>query len=506
MKHMSKIFALALALVLMLSLATTASAYTISMAPSDSGAGVAGHTYEVYQIYTGTMAEIDGEETLGEVKYGQDYAGKTAGDPVPEAELTEISLLTGPAAAEHFAALVDETPIATLNDANAHKVENMPAGYYLIIDVSEDLPETETSSAFILEVIDDTAINSKHNSTPITEKKIDDKNDSTHDEDEIQWHDSADHDIGDDISFKLEVTIPSAIESFQAAGIAYPFTFHDTEEQGLSFNNDAKVYVDGKEITTGFTVDVDPEDGHSFDVIFADLTQISAVKSGSTISVIYTSELTEQAILGNQGNVNEVFGEFRNYAEPEVPAYTPKDTVIAFTYKVVVNKVDEDGQPLTGATFTLEKFVANENGTEEYKGLKGNWVALETVEAEPEDVFTFKGLDDGEYRLTEAEAPAGYNKIAPVEFTVTAEHNIKWETEKREDILTSLTGNVVTGKLEFTTTEDLSTLSTDVENKAGVVLPSTGGIGTTIFYIVGGLLAVAAVILLVTKKRMKSAE
>ena len=67
MKHMSKIFALALALVMMLSLATTASAYTISMAPSDSGAGVAGHTSEVYQIYTGTMAEIDGEETLGEL-------------------------------------------------------------------------------------------------------------------------------------------------------------------------------------------------------------------------------------------------------------------------------------------------------------------------------------------------------------------------------------------------------------------------------------------------------
>ena len=117
MKHMSKIFALALALVLMLSLATTASAYTISMAPSDSGAGVAGHTYEVYQIYTGTMAEIDGEETLGEVKYGQDYAGKTAGDPVPEEELTEISLLTGPAAADHFKTLIYSscsTPIAHL--------------------------------------------------------------------------------------------------------------------------------------------------------------------------------------------------------------------------------------------------------------------------------------------------------------------------------------------------------------------------------------------------------
>ena len=514
MKHMRKILALALALVMVMGLAITASAYTITMAPSADGSGVAGHTYEVYQIYTGTMSEIDGKETLGEVKYGQDYADKTVGDLVPEEELEEIEALSGAAAAERFEALIDDSPIATLNDGNSHTSADLAPGYYLIIDVSENLPEGETSSAFILEVLDDMAIKSKHTSSPITEKKIDDTNDSVDAVDSINWQDSADHDIGDAIPFQLKMVVPSAFDAFADYNanleegeerIPYRFVFHDTEEAGLTFKNDAKVYVDGVQITSGYEVIYPATDGHTFDVVFADMTTIDAIKVGSTVTVEYKSELNESAILGSQGNVNEVYGEFSNLHRPEYPGFTPKDTVIAFTYKVVVNKVDEKGEALTGATFTLEK----------YNKATDSWVAIKQVETEPGAVFTFKGLDDGNYRLTETKAPDGYNKIEAIEFTVTADHDILWETQDRADVLNSLTGkeagNVETGEIEpveitFTALENIEGLTTNVENKAGVVLPETGGIGTTIFYILGGLLAVVAVVLLVTKKRMKSAE
>ena len=318
------------------------------------------------------------------------------------------------------------------------------------------------------------------------------------------------------------MTIPASIAQFVEYDEAYRFVFHDKEEKGLSYNGDAKAYLvkvetEGETVTETETaidtskysvITVCAEDGTcngckgcTFDVVFPDLTAIDGIEAGDIIRVKYTSELTKDAIIGNQGNVNEVYGEFSNLHRPEYPGFTPKDTVIAFTYKVVVNKVDENNEALAGAEFTLEKYDAATN----------NWIAIAQVETEPGTVFTFEGLDDGDYRLTETKTPDGYNTIEPVEFTVTADHEIEWTTQDREDILTSLSGDVESGEvetaeIEFSESEDHGTLSTNVENKAGVILPETGGIGTTIFYVLGGLLVVAAVVLLVTKKRMASAK
>lgn len=507
MKHMRKILALALALVMVMGLAITASAaegdIEISVTTSDSGASVAGHTYKVYQIFTGTVAE-DGK-TLSDVEFGQNYA---PADMTVDAALKALAEMSGEEAAAALKAVVTGEAIAELNDANGHKTAVTP-GYYLIVDVSTDLPEGETSSAFILQVLEATEIKSKHYTVPNTEKKIDDTNDSVDAVDNINWQDSADHDIGDAIPFKLEMTVPAIINEFVKYEEAYKFVFHDTEEKGLTFQNDAKVYLNGQLLSEEY-YDVEfPSSGEcncTFDVIFEDMTQIPGIKAGDIITVEYHSVLNTDAILGQQGNVNEMYGEYSNLHRPEYPGFTPKDNVIAFTYKVEINKVDDDKQPLTGATFTLEKFVAAADGEAEVNGVKGNWVAKNVVETEAGAVFTFEGLDDGYYRLTETETPDGYNSIEPIEFTVTADHDILWETQGRTDVLNSLTGNVETGEITFTALENIEGLTTDVENKAGVVLPETGGIGTTIFYILGGLLAVVAVVLLVTKKRMKSAE
>ena len=118
--------------------------------------------------------------------------------------------------------------------------------------------------------------------------------------------------------------------------------------------------------------------------------------------------------------------------------------------------------------------------------------------------FTFKGLDDGKYILTETKTPATYNTIDPIEFTVTANHEIVWDTTARTDILTSLSGNATSGTATFTASANKSELTTNVVNQSGATLPGTGGIGTTIFYVIGGLLMAAAAVLLITKKRMNS--
>lgn len=498
MKQIKRLTTLALAVMLLLSLAIPAFAedgdvetIEISVVNSESGASVAGHTYNVYQIFTGDVA-ADGK-TLSNVAFGENY--KPADKTVDQA-MEALAEMSGAEAAAALNADKTGEPVAVLNNENEHKANVVP-GYYLIVDVSTNLPEGQTSSAFILQVLEPVAIKSKHSAAPIVEKKIDDTNDSIDATNEIIWHDSADHDIGDHIPFKLEMTVPASIAQFIEYKEAYKFVFHDTEEKGLNYDENAVAYLNDVEIDKAYyTVSSPAEDSHTFDVVFADLTKIPGIKAGDKITVLYTSELTKDAIIGNKGNVNEVYGEYSNLHRPDYPGTTPKDTVIAFTYKVVVNKVDKDKKPLAGAEFTLEK----------YNKATDAWDAIQKVETTAGTTFTFNGLDDGEYRLTETETPDGYNSIDPIKFTVTADHDIEWNTQGRTDVLNTLTGKVTTGEIKFTESAADGTLSTDVENKAGIELPETGGMGTTIFYALGGMMVLVAIVLLVTKKRMASAE
>ena len=515
MKHVKKLLAMVLALVMVMSLAVSAFAeenegetetFKITVTTSESGASVEGHTYEVYQIFTGDVA-ADGV-TLSNVAFGQNYApeGKTVDDA-----LAELSGMNGVAAADYLVANKTGTAFGSLNDENGHELNAVP-GYYLIIDVTadENLPENETKSAYILQVLEDVEIKSKHDTTPVTYKKIDDINDSTGEGAAIEWHDSADHDIGDEIDFQLNAVIPSTIGAFRADNQAYPFTFHDVEESGLTFKEIKEVYVvngtgenavktpiDASKYSLVKDVAHENEETCTFEVRFTDLTAIPEITSGSVLVVEYKSVLNENAVIGEEGNVNKMRGEYKNYNSPEGPHYTPWDSVIAFTYKVEINKVDEEGAPLAGAEFTLEKYYAATN----------EWKPIAKVETEADTVFTFEGLDDGKYRLTETATPDGYNSIEPIEFTVTAEHDILWETQNREDVLTSLSGDKVVGEITFTVDEENEdALTADVENKSGVVLPETGGIGTTIFYVLGSAMVIVAVVFLVTKKRMNNAE
>ncbi|MDO4871794.1 MAG: SpaA isopeptide-forming pilin-related protein, partial [Candidatus Saccharibacteria bacterium] len=159
-----------------------------------------------------------------------------------------------------------------------------------------------------------------------------------------------------------------------------------------------------------------------------------------------------------------------------------------FTYKTVVNKVDQNKQPLTGAGFTL------------YKKVKGEWKVVKEITAGEATKFEFTGIDDGEYKLSETTTPAGYNTIKDITFTVEATH----ETEADQPKLTNLSGVAASGQITFTADKDAGSLTTQVENKKGSILPSTGSIGTTVLYVAGSVLVVAAGILLVTKKRMKN--
>lgn len=457
-----------------------------------------GHTYEIYQIFTGDYDALQ-PSMLTNIKWGKNGTGK-AGDAVEQTVLDELS---GVASSASYSVKLDviekyvtlTNPVKTI--VNGGSVE-VVGGYYLIKDQDGSVPSSETYTTYIVSVVGNVDIKPKSSAVPEFNKKLKDTNDSTGEV--SRWQDSADYDIGDYIPFRLQGTVSKDFDSYKT----YYYAFHDVEEAGLTFDpSSVKVFVgdeNGKLIPdtdykvftkkAGTTSDNDC----TFEIVFDDLKKVTGVTANSIITVTYKSQLNENAVLGAHGNVNKAKLEYSNNPRGDGKGETPWDNVIVFTYKVVVNKVDQDNHPLEGAEFTLTKKI--NGGTEVIKTM--------TIDSS-ETQFTLSGLDDGEYTLTETVTPANYNTISPITFTVNATHEIEWDSiSTRDNVLTALSGNKVIGEITFDVDKTAGSLSTNVVNNIGTTLPGTGGIGTTIFYVVGGGLMVAAAILLITKKRMEN--
>lgn len=492
MKKMKKFFALVLSFAMVLAMGITASAEDAGSATGTAKtytitAPATKHQYEIYQIFTG---DLSSDGILSNVKWGANGTG-TAGDAVASDILETLAGIKNNTSdstklntISQYAKL-DSTPVATISNGATYSAA---PGYYLIKDkdgsVSGDKADAYTT--YIVTVVGDVTINPKSN-VPMSDKKVKDTNDS--EGTTTDWQSSADYDIGDDVPFQLTGTVTSKYDDYKT----YKYVFHDKESAGLTFNRDSvKVYVDGNEITSGYEVVTSTTDGDTFDVVFSDLKKISSVKAGSTITVEYTSKLNDKAVLGATGNPNTMHLEFSN--NPNAGGQgetgkTPDSTVIVFTYKTVINKVDNNKNPLKDAEFKLEKKIKGANGAED------TWKEIAVVKNDAGTTFTFTGLDDGEYRLTETKTPSGYNSIDPITFKVTATH------ENNE--LKELNGEKVTGEITFTSNTTDGSLTTNIVNKKGSSLPSTGGMGTTIFYVAGLAIMAAAGILLISRKRMK---
>lgn len=455
-----------------------------------------GHTYEIYQIFTGDY-DASQPSMLANIKWGKNGKGGTAGDAVDQTVLDELSRVVSYTSDNDKLTVIEKyidlstAPLVTIT--NGGTANDVVGGYYLIKDQDGTVPSSETYTPYIVSVVCDITIKPKSNEVPKFTKKLKDTNDTTGVI--TGWQDSADYDIDDKIPFRLQGTVSKDFDSYKT----YYYAFHDVEEKGLTFDpSSVKVFVGDEETGTkidasNYTVVTNPADGCTFEIVFDDLKKIPSVTAKSIITVTYESTLNGNAVLGAQGNVNTAKLEYSNSPRGNGTGTTPWDNVIVFTYKVVVNKVDQDNNPLVGAQFTLTK--KTKNGTDVVKTM--------TIDSS-ETQFTLSGLDDGEYTLTETVTPAHYNTISPITFTVNADHTITWETERREDILTSLSGDKKVGEITFSVDKTAGTLTTNVINNIGTTLPGTGGIGTTIFYVIGGGLMVAAAILLITKKRMEN--
>lgn len=456
-------------------------AYTITINGETDG-----HTFEAYQIFKGDL----NDSTLSNIQWGTgvtpfEFHGSNEAAKIAEGLTESNAVEFSKEAAKHLTSNPSATGTSTITVTEA--------GYYLIKDKDNSLTgkDGKAYTAYILKVIKDETVKPKAD-VPSVIKKVKDTNDTTGET--TDWQDSADYDFGDKVPFQLTATLPKTnFDKYQT----YYLEFSDTLSKGLSYDeNSLVVKVGDRTLTTSeYTISTtkDSEGNTKLSVVITDVKALGGT-AGGKVTVDYTATLTTDAVIGAKGNPNEVELIYSNNpnengtGKPKDTGKTPKDTVIVFTYKTVVNKVDQNKQPLTGAGFTL------------YKKVKGEWKVVKEITAGEATKFEFAGIDDGEYKLSETATPAGYNTIKDITFTVEATH----ETEADQPKLTNLSGVAASGQITFTADKDAGSLTTQVENKKGSILPSTGSIGTTVLYVAGSVLVVAAGILLVTKKRMKN--
>lgn len=512
MKKMKKLVSLMLAVVMVLAMTVMASAATYSK-EEQGNADLSSHTFKAYQIFSAESITEDG--TLGNIDWGTDLkeGASTALLGSTYSDINALAEAIGKYSnysdeAQEFAKTVYaqiDTEDTTKGTNVVNGTTTLPLGYYLIVDTTDVTSKDDVNNLLLLQVSDakEKVEILVKTDKPSSEKKVIDVNDSDEEQvDNGELQDSADYDIGDKVPFQLKGTVAANFADYEV----YKFTFHDKEATGLTFDAGSVVVKVGDTTLTkdaDYTIVTGCTDGCTFEIKFDDLKKVSGVGAGSVITVDYKSELNENAVIGSLGNKNEMYLTYSNNPNDDQGGEngkTPTDTVIVFTYKVVVNKVDENGNDLSGAEFTLYKYDPN-NTEAETEGNYKDYVALSTVEETPDTTFTFKGLDDGEYVLVETKTPDGYNTISDQYFTVSAEHG----EENGTLVLKNLSGDKETGSvITLTSNVTEGSLTSNVENKKGTTLPETGGIGTTIFYVVGIILVLGAGLLLITKKRMSA--
>ena len=574
MKKMKKLVALIIATAMVLSMmsiaAFAADTYTVTINKDATDQGT--HTYEAYQIFTGDLAD----SKLSNITWGtgidQDKLVDLA-DAINALRDTTVEgyvALTATSTAAQFADAIsglnasNDSPTAqkvaealaaalssTSTTGDGTGVANLAAGYYLVQDKNAPTaPDTNHNSGaqtrYILQVVDNVTVNEKA-SVPSVEKKVKDANDTTDTAGTTNaYQDSADYDIGDAVPFQITGTTASTANDY----VKYHVTFVDDQSDGLDAPEKFSIAVLGKTLTLRNEANASASDtvgkikvtasiitaGQDFSIKVAfentdnagktkGFVKLGADVQSKPIVITYTSKLNADAELGATGNPNEV--KLKYSANPNSSddsdkdeGETPKDKVIVFTYKPVVNKVDEKNKPLEGAGFTLYKevgasYVAQtgetvQTGAEIKAALKEqnasiNAAALKddskyvakamTTVSGSTTSFEFKGIDDGKYVLVETTIPEGYNAFVAEEVEVSATH----EAESADPKLTALSGGN-----RFSGDVNAGTLTGKVENQSGAVLPSTGGMGTTIFYIVGAILVIGAGVVLVTRRRMEA--
>ncbi|MCI5648454.1 MAG: SpaH/EbpB family LPXTG-anchored major pilin [Fusicatenibacter sp.] len=478
MKHVKKLASLLLALVMALAMTTTvfAEGDTGSITINDA---VVGQTYTVYQIldlesYNASVnAYAYKATTAWNTFINSDAIKGTYVEVDAQGYVTWKDGADAAAFAKAAQKYAKDNSIANQGSVTATTTTvsftGLDLGYYLV--------DTTLGTLCSLNTTNPDAVMEEKNEVPTNVKTVEE--DSTG-----NYGEKNDADIGQTVNFKSTITAQAGAENY---------VFHDTMSAGLTYTGVTGITLNGTAVdASNYTVVTEGlTDGCTFEVRFIQAF-CDTLKANDQIVISYTATLNENAVIAGEGNPNT---SKVSYGDSSNTKYTPDSQTKTYTWDVDVFKYTMDGETekaLAGATFTLSKNADGSNpialvseGNNVYRVAKtGETGTVTEITTDATGKFTIKGLDADTYYLTETAAPAGYNKLAGPVTVVIGENG------------------VVNGTTEAPQGVD----EVKVQNQSGTELPSTGGIGTTIFYVLGSILAIGAVVLLVTRKRMNTKD
>ncbi|MCD8121460.1 MAG: isopeptide-forming domain-containing fimbrial protein [Clostridiales bacterium] len=539
MKKLKKAVSVLLMVVMVLSMTCTGFANTTYSDTSGSitiNNDVSGYTYVAYQIFDGDLingklsnivwgsaiATTDHSSALAAVQAITVNSDEPFKDCTSAADVADVldACSDDDAIVQAFADAIGEyassngVTLSQKSDKSGYYTDITDVGYYLV--KTSVVPDGYTHTRYIMLVVGAAEANTKSSKTTL-DKTVDDIDDSTGDKESDE---TADYDLYDDVPFTLTATLPTNYSEYDT----YKLVFHDTLSSSLSFNENVvvTVYSDSTDTTgtvvySGYSVEIPGDNGETFKVVINDTnalyesgstTAISVTKD-SIIVVTYTAQLiatTSNAADAATNTAKLEYSDDPNSSGSGSTGNTPDDVTTVFTFNLYVEKTDGT-DALAGAAFTLYKYAPNDSNAD-----ANGFIEVKALDAGTETEFCFDGLDAGQYKIVETTTPAGYNSIEDIYFVIEANH---YENASGEAVVelsateTDSSWGKKTGSDAQTITVKNGTeldLETTIVNKAGATLPSTGGIGTTIFYVVGGILVVAAAVLLITKGRMKRSE
>ena len=510
-KTIKKLFVTVLVFAMIMAMSVTAFAaeqnFSITITNPEGG-----HIYEAYQIFAGDIS-ADGM-TLSNIVWG---SGVTAGVSALGQANTLAETLKSVEQSESFAKDVSQyldkqNAKKSVEQSGSYKIESLKPGYYLVKDQDASMDGKDGFyTAYLMKVVGNATAAPK-GEKPTLDKEI--KNDGG-------WGNAASNKIGEEVEYRIITSIPNSPELVKYT--EYKHTIHDKFSAGLTSKVHSLADIQIK-INDGAALDpkyysLDEHDANHFkvtvDVKLA--LQEGAVAAGQKLYTYYKAAVNKDALSydGNvsAGQTNEAHLEYNNNPNGAGHGSTVPHKVYDWTFGVTLHKVKEGDQPLNGA-----KFVLSTNGTlkvsdiidqdgniqdssnliELVKDAEGYRVAtaqdngVEKTYMIEAGIAKIKGLKGNvDYFLYETAAPQGYNKLtAPVKIKIVPKYS--QNGSQVESVQTIVNDNAAAG------------LGFNVMNKAGTTLPETGGIGTTVFYVAGSLLLGGAVVLLITRKRMKN--
>ena len=482
MKHVKRIvgFVLALAMVLALSVgAFAAGTNTITVKNA-----VGGQQYELYKILDLSVNENQTAYSYTVNSAWADFFKSPDGKGLTYVNIDTQGYVTWKDGADVAAFAKDAEAFAkglnALKTITADKdgditFSDLEAGYYLVTSTLGTKATVGTTPGTPNPVIQE------KNEVPTNVKTVEE--DSTG-----KYGSTNDADIGQTVNFKSTITAKPGAENY---------VFEDTMSAGLTYKDDAKVYTDEtmtmELAAANYTVNNNPGDGKTFTITFQQ-SYLDTITAETKLYVKYSATLNEDAVVGLPGNSNK---STLKYGDSANTKSTPDSKTITYTWDLEVLKYGNNnkGNVLKDAQFVLlnkekkQVAVVVDGKLTDWVGVPAagkdgtvTWPANTVLTTNAQGKIKISGLDSDTYYLREIKAPAGYNALG-------------------QDVEVKITG--ATTKEDGSDSLTYTTVVAEINNQSGTELPSTGGMGTTVFYILGSVLVLGAAVVLVTRKRMK---